>query len=157
MSLPLQVVVGKGKHLASSQKIYCEVDVLDDAGRSVATQRTTYCKGSSNPSWNSQLKFLVDKNFTGIVVRCWEKHMIFKDKFLGIITIKFNKELISGDSVLDDWFPLSDRTKSHHKQTITGQLYLKVIYGDPKRSSATPTTTPTTKKTVSTGKKEKKK
>jgi len=130
MSAEIRVVVGKGKNLASSRKIYCTVDILDQKGDATEQKKSNSHKNSSNPIWNDTLKFKVKgADFAGVVVRVWEKHTFFKDKFLGILTIKFNTNMIQDEDVLDDWFTLSKRKK---KDTVSGQIYLKVIYGDSK-------------------------
>jgi hypothetical protein len=52
------------------------------------------------------------KGFAGIGLQCISKG-IFKDKQLGVITIKFNTQMINGDLIVDDFFNLSTKRKDN--------------------------------------------
>lgn len=69
-----------------------------------------------------------DGQFCGAVITVWEKHKFVKDKFLGIVTLKFNNALFDERLVVDDWFKLNKRKK---KQKVTGDLHMRVLYIDP--------------------------
>jgi hypothetical protein len=48
---------------------------------------------------------------------------------MGQLTIKFNTELLQSSTKLDDYFPLKKRKQS---ENITGDIHLKIQYGDVK-------------------------
>ncbi len=47
-----------------------------------------------------------------LTLRCFDKHTIRKDKFLGQFTVTFNSQLVSSTEALEHWFPLASRTVS---------------------------------------------
>lgn len=130
-SKKLKVIVGTAKNIASSRRVYCEVHCLDREGQTIGEpQKTAHTKGTSTPSWNSTLTFDIVKpdDFSGIAVSVYEHHRVFADKFLGIIRLKFNTQmLLQGVDTVDSWFPLSSTSA---KKKVSGELHLKVLYGD---------------------------
>jgi hypothetical protein len=58
---------------------------------------------------------------------CWDKHKFRSDKFLGQVTLKFNKGLLSSNEKLDDWFQLKPRSKD---EPVSGDVHLEIQYGD---------------------------
>lgn len=52
----------------------------------------------------------------------------------GQVTIKFNNELLQSTEIIDSWFPLSARPNK--KDSVSGQLQLRIQYGDLKTATA---------------------
>lgn len=67
-----------------------------------------------------------------LTLRCFDKHLFRKDKFLGQVTVTFNSKLVSSAEAIDHWFPLTPRNAS---ETVSGSVHLKIQYGDLKGSA----------------------
>jgi len=78
------------------------------------------------------IEFNVGSSFSGLKLRCWDKHKFRSDKFMGQVTIKFNTQLLSSTEQLDDWFPLKKRKS---KESISGEVHMQIQYGDLKTSN----------------------
>ena len=50
-------------------------------------------------------------SFVGLAIQCYTKG-IFRDSELGVVTIRFNKALLNGESILSDWFSLTPKKKN---------------------------------------------
>mgnify|MGYP005873322487 CR=1 FL=1 len=70
----------------------------------------------------------IDDRFAGIAVRIWRKTLIGKSKEIGIITIKFNMYQNGVNEILDQWLPLTSRTKKRMKSGEAGEIYLTAKY-----------------------------
>ena len=69
----------------------------------------------------------VGSSFSGLKLRCWDKHKFRTDKFMGQVTIKFNTQLLSSAEQLDDWFSLKKRKA---KESVNGEIHMQIQYGD---------------------------
>jgi len=110
-TMKIQVLAGRnlsGKGSNGKSDPYCEIVLLDDQGNKIGKGKVTkVMKSELNPAWNELLEFSnVGSTFTGMKLRCWDKHKFRSDKFLGQVTIKFNTALLSSSEKLDDWFAL---------------------------------------------------
>eukprot|EP01114_Cavostelium_apophysatum_P013673 TRINITY_DN3364_c0_g1_i4.p1 TRINITY_DN3364_c0_g1~~TRINITY_DN3364_c0_g1_i4.p1 ORF type:complete len:545 (+),score=110.15 TRINITY_DN3364_c0_g1_i4:209-1636(+) len=129
--LKVNVISGRNltsKNGSSKNDPYCELVVLDDQGNKIGKTLTTkVIKSTLDPTWNQLLEFSVGSNFSGLKLRCWDKHKFKADKFLGQVTIKFNTALLSSSEKLDEWVPLQRRKT---KEEVSGDVHLQIQYGD---------------------------
>lgn len=84
-----------------------------------------------------------------LTLRCFDKHTIRKDKFLGQFTVAFNSQLVSSTEAVEQWFPLAARTVRgarerfwfvrspgpQPQETVSGSVHLRIQYGDLKSSA----------------------
>lgn len=123
--------------------------------QAAAPQVTRVIKEDLNPSWNQTLTLYGERGGCGcgffaltaqphsllesepketftLTLRCWDKHMLRKDKFLGQFTVTFNSNLVSSTEAIEHWFPLTSRKP---QEKVTGSVHLKIQYGDLKASA----------------------
>ncbi|KAL6068610.1 Defective in cullin neddylation protein [Balamuthia mandrillaris] len=126
----LTITVEGGRKLSRQKaNCYCEVTVLDKKGEKLCKPKNTKVLKGSNPEWRQSLTFaLAASEFTGLIVRCWDKHTFRRDVFMGQITIKFNTELLEGQDSIDQWFPLN-KSGGKKKENVSGDIRLKIQYG----------------------------
>lgn len=91
------------------------------------SKKTKVAVGTLNPQWDETLLFDVD-SWAGIKVRVFDKHRLRSDKFLGQVTLRFNTELLLGEEMLNEFFPLAKRKQ---KEVVKGDIHLRIVYGDP--------------------------
>lgn len=65
-------------------------------------------------------------------VRCWDKHVFRKDKFLGQFTVTFNSKLVASQEAIESWFDLAARNAD---ETVSGSINLKIQFGDSLKNS----------------------
>jgi len=133
-TLKVHVIAGRnlsGKNNGKSDP-FCEIILLDNQGNKIGKPKfSKVIKGDLNPQWKEILEFQTDSSFTGLKLRCWDKHKFRSDKFLGQITIKFNTSLLSSTEKLDDWFVMNKRKEG---EDVTGDIHLQIVYGELKQS-----------------------
>jgi len=135
MSQILTVVVTAGRKLASNKRIFCILSVVDKVGTKIVEKKTRWCKGTTDPQWDNTFAIGVTSDkLGGLVLRVYEKHVFWSNKFLGIVTIKFNLKLLQKGGI-NDWFPLS---KLRGSERVSGEIQLHIQYSDTAAIKATP-------------------
>jgi len=129
--LKVSVIAGRSLAGQTNSNIYCEVMVLDKKGEKLGRNKNSrVVRFSSTPKWDERLEFDASANeFSGLFIRCWDKHTFRRDRFMGQVTIKLNPEVLRGEALIDDWFPLSQRG-GKKKEEVSGDLQLRIQYGE---------------------------
>eukprot|EP01090_Pellita_catalonica_P021918 TRINITY_DN8338_c0_g1_i1.p1 TRINITY_DN8338_c0_g1~~TRINITY_DN8338_c0_g1_i1.p1 ORF type:complete len:612 (+),score=120.40 TRINITY_DN8338_c0_g1_i1:20-1855(+) len=134
---PLKVSIVSARKLAGrSVNAYAEVMLLDKKGQKLGKSQNSKVIRSNDPKWGDSLSFTVaPSSFSGLMVRCWDKHTFRRDGFLGQVTIKINTAVLEGESQIDDWFTLKTRG-ARRKETVSGDVMLKIQYGKLKKKGS---------------------